>query len=172
MAPQKVDLESRPCADIPEFQRFVQQAYRRDQLIEQTGGGEAFVAAAMPMIRKNVIQALPYASPSSKYVHELRRMGVADQVLDRALAQAWLDGADEFRVPRARKRDFLTGTLALLAYSVTAVVVGLFEAVTYLRHAHPDIGTALIAVPPLLALAGVPLVVLMFMLLRKIVHRS
>lgn len=172
MAPQQIDLESRSCAEIPEFQRFVEQAYRRDQLMEQTGGGEAFIAAAMPVIRKNVIQALPYASPSSKYVHELRRRGVADDVLDRALARAWLDGTGEFHIPRARRRDFLTGTLALLGYSVAAVVVGLFEAVSYLRHAHPEIGTALLAVPPLIALAGVPLVVLVFMLLRKIVHRS
>lgn len=166
------DLISRPCADIPEFQRFVQQAYRKSALMEQTGGGQAFVQAAMPLIRKQVIQALPYASPSSKYIHELQRAGVSAQVLDRALAQAWLDDAPQFWVPRSRRRDFFSGTLALLAYSVTVSVFGLIELVAYLRHAHPELASAVLAVPPLLALAGVPMVLVLFLLLRKIFHRG
>ena len=75
MNPPNASLMPRPCADIPEFQRFMQQEYRKQPLMEQTGGGDAFVEAAAPIIRKSVLQALPYAGPSSKYVGKLRRMG-------------------------------------------------------------------------------------------------
>jgi hypothetical protein len=171
MAQSTDDLMSRPCADIPEFQRFVQQDYRRQALLEQTGGGEAFIAAAAKAIRKNVLQALPYASSTSKYVHRLRRAGVADEILDRALARAWLDGADSFLVPRERKRDLLYGTAALLGYSVVIVVAGLISMIVYFRHAHPLWAETLLAVPPLLAICGVPVVGGLFLALRKLVHR-
>ncbi|MBG9389796.1 hypothetical protein [Caenimonas aquaedulcis] len=172
MAQSNAQLIPRPCADLPEFQRFVQQAYRKEALMQQTGGGDAFVEAAAPIIRKSVLQAAPYASPTSKRVHELRRMGVPDDVLDRALARAWLDGADEFYVPRPDRRQIFLGTAALLFYSVAIVIVGLIEAVNYLHHAHPDIASVLLGAPPLMAICGVPVVLVIFLLLRKIVHRN
>ncbi len=166
------DLISRPCADLPEFLRFIQQDYRKRALLEQTGGGDAFVQAAMPVIRKQVIQALPYASPSSKLVHELQRSGIGAQTLDRALAQAWLDDAQQIWLPRSRRRDFFSSTLALLAYSVTASVFLMIELVAYLRHAHPELATMLLAFPPLIALGGVPIVLVLFVLLRKLFHTA
>ncbi|MDB5871013.1 MAG: hypothetical protein JWQ07_455 [Ramlibacter sp.] len=164
------ELMSRPCGDIPEFLRFVQQDYRKQALLEQTGGGDAFVEAAGRVVRKNVLQALPYASPSSRYVQELRRNGIADEVLDRALARAWLDASDEFLLPRPRKRDRFYGTVALLGYSIVIVVAGLISMVMYLRHAHPDWAEMLLAVPPLLAICGLPIVLVLFLALRKLVH--
>lgn len=166
------ELIARPCADIPEFQRFVQQDYRKRALLEQTGGGEAFVQAAMPVIRKQVIQALPYASPSSKLIHALQRAGIGAQTLDRALAQAWLDDAPQFWLPRPRRRDIFSSTLALLAYSVTVSVFCMIELVAYLRHAHPDLATTLLAFPPLIALSGVPIVLVLFLVLRKLFHTA
>ncbi len=160
-----------PCADIPEFQRFTQQDWRKQALLEQTGGGDAFVDVAAPVIRKNVLQTLAYVSPSSKYVSKLRRTGVGDEVLDRALARAWLDGADHFWVPRPRKRDLFSGTAALLTYSVLVALAVMIEFVNYLRHAHPDVASAMLGVPPLLALCGVPVVLVVFLLLHKIFHR-
>ena len=172
MAQPNDDLMSRPCADIPEFQRFTQQEYRKKLLLEQTGGGEAFVEAAAKAIRKNVLQALPYSSPTGKYVHELRRAGVADETLARALARAWLEDAIHFMVPRARKRDRFYGTAALLGYSIVIVVTGLISMVMYFRHAHPLWAETLLAVPPLLAICGVPVVIGLFLALRKLVHRG
>jgi hypothetical protein len=172
MAQSNDDLMSRPCADIPEFQRFMQQDYRKQQLLAQTGGGEAFVDAAAKVIRKNVLQAVTYASPTAKYIHQLRGAGVDGEVLDRALARAWLDGADHFMVPRARKRDQFYGTAALLGYSVVIVVIGLISMVMYFRHAHPVWAETLLAVPPLLAICGVPVVLVLFIALRKLVHRG
>ena len=172
MAQPNDDLMSRPCADIPEFQRFTQQDYRKKALLDQTGGGEAFVEAAARTIRKNVLQALPYASPSGKYIHQLRHAGIADDVLDRALARAWLEGAEQFQVPRPRKRDRLYSTVALLGYSVVIVVAGLISMVMYFRHAHPVWAETLLAVPPLLAICGVPVVIALFLTLRKLVHRG
>lgn len=171
MARPNDELMSRPCADIPEFERFRQQEYRRQQLMEQTGGGAAFIDAAAQVIRKNVLQALPYVSPTGKYIHDLRRAGVADDVLDRALARAWLDSSDHFLVPRPRKRDALYGTAALLGYSVLIVLGSMISMVAYFRHAHPVWAETLLAVPPLLALCGVPIVVVLFLVLRKLVHR-
>ena len=161
-----------PCADLPDFQRFVQQAYRKEALLEQTGGGDAFIEAAAPVIRKSVLQAAPYASPTSKRVHQLRRMGVTDDILDRALARAWLDASDEFYVPRPNRTQAFYGTGALLAYSIVIVLVVMIEMVNYLRHAHPDIASTLLGAPPLMAICGVPLVLVLFIGLRKIVHRS
>jgi hypothetical protein len=171
MAQANVDLISRPCSDIPEFERFRQQDYRRQALMDQTGGGDAFVEAAAPVIRKSVIQALPYASPSSKYVHELRRAGMPDDMLDRSLARAWLDASDHFQVPRPRRRDFLRGSVALLLYSTLVTIAALFGLVRYLRHAHPDLASIILGLPPLLAILGVPMVILLFLALRKMVHR-
>lgn len=171
MAQPNVDLMSRPCSDIPEFERFRQQDYRRQILMDQTGGGDAFVEAAAPVIRKSVIQALPYASPSSKYVHELRRAGMPDEMLDRSLARAWLDAADHFQVPRPRRRDFLAGTVALLMYSTLATIAALFGLLRYLRHAHPDVASVMLGLPPLFAILGVPMVIVLFLALRQMVHR-
>ena len=150
----------------------MQQEYRKQPLLEQTGGGEAFVEAAAPIIRKSVLQALPYAGPSSKYVGKLRRMGVADEVLDRALARAWLDGSDHFLVPRPRKTDIFYGTAALLVYSVVPVVAAMIGVVNYMRHAHPDVAAVMMGMPPVIAICGVPFVLVLFVVLRKIVHRS
>jgi len=172
MAEPDDQLMSCACSDIPEFVAFMQQAWRKDTLMQQTGGGEAFVEAAAPVIRKQLVQALPYASPSSRYIHELRRKGVAPEVLDRALSRAWLDGASEFRVPRPRKRELFYSTGALLAYSVLIVLAGLIGFVNYLRHAHPDIASVVLGAPPVLALCGVPAVVVLFLLLRRFVHRG
>jgi hypothetical protein len=166
------DLMPLPCADIPEFQRFVQQDYRKQALLEQTGGGDAFIEAAAPVIRKNVLQALPYASASSKRVHKLRRQGVDDAVLDRALARAWLDSADHFMVPPPDRSRAFYGTGALLGYSILIVVVALILMVNYLRHAHPDVASALLGAPPLMAICGVPFVAILFVALRKLVHRD
>ena len=172
MAQSNEQLMPLPIADIPEFQLFMQQDYRKRALLEQTGGGDAFVSAAAPVIRKNLLQTLPYLSPSSKYVSKLRRRGVGDEVLDRALARAWLDGSDHFLVPKPRTRDLFSGTAALLAYSVVVALFVLIEFVNWMRHAHPDGASALLGVPPLLALCGVPIVLVVFLTLRKLVHRS
>ncbi|HSI52886.1 MAG: hypothetical protein ACAH21_01930 [Ramlibacter sp.] len=172
MAQPNDQLMPLPVADIPEFQRFVQQDYRKQALLEQTGGGDAFVEAAAPVIRKNLLQTLPYLSPSVQYLSKLRRRGVADEVVDRALARAWLDGADHFLVPRPRKRDVFSGTVALLAYSVVVALFVMIEFVNWLRHAHPDGASAMLGVPPLLALCGVPIVLVVFVVLRKLLHRS
>jgi hypothetical protein len=164
-------LASRPCADLPEFDAFRQQDYRKQALLQQTGGGEAFVAAAAPVIRKSVLQALPYGSPSAKYVQALRSQGVTDEVLDQALARAWLADASEFKVPKPPVHRAFLGTAALLGYSVVAVLVFLTVGILWLRHADPVLAEYFLGVPPIFAVAGVPLVVVLFTILRKLVHR-
>jgi hypothetical protein len=170
MAQSRPALESRPCADISEFQVFRQQEYRKQALLEQTGGGEAFVDAAAPVIRKSVLQAIAYGSPSAKYVQALRHAGVPDRDLDVALARAWLHSSDSFEIPKRSAATMFYGTAALLAYSILIVLVLMIMAIFYLRHAHPVLAESLLGVPPIFAVAGVPLVVVLFMLMRKIVH--
>jgi hypothetical protein len=94
-----------------------------------------------------------------------------DDMLDRSLARAWLDASDHFQVPRPRRRDFLRGSVALLLYSTLVTIAALFGLVRYLRHAHPDLASIILGLPPLLAILGVPMVILLFLALRKMVHR-
>ncbi|MES2999409.1 MAG: hypothetical protein V4787_01850 [Pseudomonadota bacterium] len=172
MASINSELTSRPCADIPEFERFRTQEYRREALMQQTGGGEAFVEAAAPVIRKNVLQALPYASETGKYVHALQRNGVSGEILERSLARAWLDASEHFLVPKPRKRDLFYGTPALLCYSAVIVIALLLGAIKVMRHTHPELIEIVLAAPPILAIVGVPLLVVVFAALRTLVHRA
>lgn len=166
------ELLRHSCAELPEYLAFTGQSWRKQKLIEETGGGERFVEQAVPLLRKHVLQTLRYGSTSSQFIHRLRNAGASDDALARALARAWLAGQDYFELPRARTRDMFRGTPALALYSVLIMIAVLVSSIGYLRHARPHWAETMLAFPPLLALLGAAGAIPIFALLRAIVPRG
>jgi len=156
------------CANFPKYATMRALQTLKDDLLRETGGGEAFVARAAKAIRLHVLSTVPYRGPSAEFLHKLHRLGYDDEALARALARAWLDDVDHFMLPRVRKRDQIRTTKSLLAISLALALVTTIAMLLTLRHVYPEWAEGLLAFPPLMGMMGMGIAAAVFWILIKL----
>lgn len=154
-----------PVTDIPELSGWLAQSDVRAQLLAETGGGEAFVAAAMPTLQNCLIGAA-LAAPDSSIKTPLRqliRQGHSHQAIARAFAVAWLHESPVAYLPKpslTKSGWLLYGAPLLL---LTAVLSPLLAEQFRL---HPQLGMASIYAGSFFVIPLIPVVWLVMKLWR------
>ena len=79
-----------PLSDLPELTPWLEQEALKQQLLTQSGGGDAFVALAAPMLKRSILGVDPQARLSTDrgQLKALLRRGVTHDQITRAFAEA------------------------------------------------------------------------------------
>ncbi|MEA3644088.1 MAG: DUF6447 family protein, partial [Lamprobacter sp.] len=145
-----------PLSELPELTPWLEQRELKQQLLAQSGGGEAFVALAVPLLKRHILSTDPYKRASADHgqLKALLRRGTSIDEIAHAFAVAWLHEADRLQLPRRALSDrpLLIYGIPLLALGVTLITVALAVFEAHPRWMGPFIYTA-----PLFMLLVAPL---------------
>ncbi|CAK0756868.1 putative SapC family protein [Gammaproteobacteria bacterium] len=141
------------CRDLPELNVWRDQFYLKDALLQETGGGEAFVARATQTLYQALLSLRTDTLVESSQLSHLLTQGYTNEQIARAFAKAWLQNNETLYLPRFRWIDagwMIHGIPVLL--SVVTVTLMFFFA----SHQYPKIVatfvwlTSFLAIPALL----------------------
>lgn len=154
------------CEKLPNVKQLQSQTELRNILLQETGGGEAFIQRAIETITQLVIHAA--VGKEEPLLAELRRLGYSESDITSALAQAWLEETETFALPKiAQKQKFQKkGGIIFVALIITCLLATIF--IFGFRHIFPDLIGTLLAFPPLIALPATIFYVLVYWILKKI----
>jgi hypothetical protein len=156
-------------SDLPELTPWLEQHELKQQLLAQSGGGEAFIALATPMLKRHLLSVDPQQrlqGERSQLKTLLRRRYTHDEIA-RAFAAAWLQGADQLELPRRGLSE-----KALVVYGLPLLVLGsvLITVALVAFEAHPRWMGPFIYLAPLFMLIVVPVFLLLLSLWRKLLR--
>ncbi|MEA3642609.1 MAG: DUF6447 family protein [Lamprobacter sp.] len=145
-----------PLSELPELTPWLEQQELKQQLLAQSGGGEAFVALAAPMLKRNLIGVDPRARTRADrgQLKALLRRGFSIDEIARAFAEAWLRDDDTLYLPRRRPSES-----ALVVYGVPLLVLATVFMLTLLGvfQAYPRWLALFVYFAPLLLVPFGPL---------------
>lgn len=164
---KRIGMASYRCSDLAEFAWLLSHPQIRSEILQGVEGEGAQLQAAIRAVELHVFKRIPYRSDGARFVMRLRHQGCGHEALAQALALAWLQGSDEFWLPRKRWHERLVSTWTLLGISLVLALLLTLFGMQALRQLSPEVDLYLLAFPPLLALIGFPLTGVIFMLLQK-----
>ena len=142
------------CRDLPELYAWRDQPFLKDALLEETGGGEPFVARATQTLLHQAFLA-PLSAPPGSRPSPLKRLlnqGYTPEQIARAFAEAWLRDDENLYLPRLRLADhqWVRNGIPVLAAVATVVVLG-FDILVQ----SPENGAAFVYLSGFLAIPAV-----------------
>jgi uncharacterized integral membrane protein len=157
-----------PCSQIPEFDWLVSQKQLKAEILQKFEREDQQLEEAIRLVNLHVIKRIPYRSQSGLFIARLKQQEIKQNDIVNALAQAWLQESQEFRLPKKKWQDFVKSTWVLLIISFILSLLLLILGVKIIRHINPELDAYLLAFPPLLAIVGFFLVSIIFALLYRL----
>lgn len=141
-----------PCRDLPELDAWRAQRFIKDALLQETGGGAAFVARAAETLSQTLL-----AHPRDGTFLRLLKQGYTHEQVAHAFAEAWLRDEDHFHLPRRRPADsrWVRQGPPWLAALATILLVVIVEIQRHHETVMTLFFTSSFLIIPLLALAWV-----------------
>lgn len=146
-----------PCAALKEYERFIQDDLLKNSLLQASKDSEERLARAASIIRQHVLGAIPYHDHggSHAFMARLHAQGYDDEIVSRALAKAWLTGADHFDLPQRSLMYRLDKPAVRVALAVFGALLLVLVGILYLRSAAPKTAATFLAFEPMLAAVAV-----------------
>lgn len=168
VAPSAQRLRLYNCSSIPEFSWLASQEHLRAGILRRESSASERMREAQALVDLHVLGKIRYSDDTARFIGQLRRQGIGRDALLAALAQAWLDGRDQFEVGVQPRWRGLLGTPALVAASLLVALSSLALTSLWLWRTHREMESYLLALPALMGIAGYGLTVAVYMLLRRI----
>lgn len=155
-----------PLSDLPELTPWLEQTELKQQLLAESGGGEAFVALAAPMLKRSILGVDPSTRLSTNrgQLKALLRRSVSVDEITHAFAEAWLTESDILTLPRRAWSD-----RPVLVYGIPLLILGaaLITTALVVFQAHPRWMGPFIYTAPVFMLAVAPLLWLLIRAWRR-----
>ncbi|MEI6415683.1 MAG: SapC family protein [Pseudomonadota bacterium] len=137
------------CRDIPELNAWRDQSYLKEALLQETGGGEAFIARATQTLYQALLSLRidPLAEPGQ--LSCLLDKGYAKQQIARAFAEAWLADDETFYLPSFR---FVDSGWVIHGVPITAAAATVTLLIFFGSHQYPQIASTFIWLTSFLAI--------------------
>lgn len=166
--PARQQIRLYDCSSIPELSWLASQEHLRVGILQRYSSTSERIREAQALVDLHVLGKVRYSDDTARFIGQLRRQGVERDALLAALAQAWLDGCDQFGVRVHSRWRALLSTPALVAASLMVALSCLVLSSLWLWRTHPEIESYLLALPALMGMAGYGLTVVVYALLRRI----
>lgn len=162
-------FRSFPCAEIPEFEAFRHQELIKEALMQESGGGEAFIERAAEALRHHLLAAgLARRTNEKSLLDRLRRVYDFNQIT-LALARAWSSDSEMFYLPRDTFLEQMDRTLWLKGISFVLALASLLVFLVYGRHNFPEITIWFVVIGPVLAVIGILLGLVYHWIIRRLI---
>lgn len=158
------------CSELTEFQSFMKMDFLKQSLLEQTGGGDAFIESTIPAIKLQVLGTV--RNPESLvFLRKLRKAGYDDEMICRVLAHAWLAESETFALPAMAKMNWWRTTKGLWAISSISTLLIVAGLMLYLRSVDTDDFSIVLVAGPLLAIVPIVIGVVIFKSLNRVLNK-
>ncbi len=163
------------CSQLPEFAWLMRNtALKTDVLQRHKGASDpahAQLLDATELVELHVFRRMDYRGDGHAFLNRLLHKGYDREQVAQALAIAWLDGNDQFELPRPSRWHLVHKLWAQVLFSLLVSIGILALGLKVLKHSHPDLALIVLALPPLLGIAGFGLLFPVLWVVKRVIRQ-
>lgn len=163
------------CSQLPEFAWLERNTTLKTETMQKHEGASDAVQArlndATVLVELHVFKRMDYRGDGHAFLNRLLHKGYAREQIAQALAKAWLSEQEQFELPRRSRWQLVHKLWAQVVFSLITSIGILALALKVLRHSHPAVAIYVLALPPLLGIAGFCLLFPILWIVKRVIRQ-